>query len=269
MGGLGDFLLACPALQRLMAAGPVELLGRRERLQLGVDAGFAVKAHHMDDVGFDTLFTTPSDGLRAFLGRFSRVIVWMRDAVPLGQAIHACGVPEVHVFPGLPQEDWGGHASEYYLRCLGLNEGPSLQLNVAPAAEPHDVLVHPGSGGRHKNWPMMNFIKLEMELAKRARRVTWCLGPAEERFRVPAGARCVRPVSLSDAARELAAARVYVGNDSGITHLAAAVGCSTMALFGPTDPAVWAPRGGNVTVLRGEPWPEVEDVLAEVLRVAA
>ena len=43
--------------------------------------------------------------------------------------------------------------------------------------------------------------------------------------------------------------RVYLGNDSGVTHLAAAVGTPTLALFGPTSPAVWAPRGEHVGVL--------------------
>ena len=50
----------------------------------------------------------------------------------------------------------------------------------------------------------------------------------------------------------LAQAGVYVGNDSGVTHLAAATGAPTLALFGPTDPAVWAPIGERVRVLRGD-----------------
>ena len=67
--------------------------------------------------------------------------------------------------------------------------------------------------------------------------------------------------SLVELARELASARLYIGNDSGITHLAAAVGCPTIALFGPTDAAVWAPRGGHVTALTGSPFPKPSEVL--------
>jgi ADP-heptose:LPS heptosyltransferase len=50
----------------------------------------------------------------------------------------------------------------------------------------------------------------------------------------------------------LRSARVYIGNDSGITHLAAAAGAPVVAIFGPTDPAVWAPRGDRVRLVAGK-----------------
>jgi heptosyltransferase III len=67
--------------------------------------------------------------------------------------------------------------------------------------------------------------------------------------------RATRFENLFDLARWLAGAALYIGNDSGITHLAAAVGIPVIALFGPTSPDIWAPRGPNVTVLR-EPTPQ-------------
>ncbi|HNT87980.1 MAG TPA: glycosyltransferase family 9 protein, partial [Candidatus Hydrogenedentes bacterium] len=67
----------------------------------------------------------------------------------------------------------------------------------------------------------------------------------------------------------LAGARLYIGNDSGITHLAAAVGCPTVAVFGPTDPTVWAPRGARVHVVAGDPWPDAEAVLRDARAVLA
>ncbi len=57
-----------------------------------------------------------------------------------------------------------------------------------------------------------------------------------------------------------------MGNDSGPTHLAAAVGCPTVALFGPTDPARWAPVGAHVVAIddhaEGAAWPGVDRVEA-------
>jgi ADP-heptose:LPS heptosyltransferase len=84
------------------------------------------------------------------------------------------------------------------------------------------------------------------ELAARlAIPVRWCAGPEE----VLDGA--VRYENLYELAGWLASARVFIGNDSGITHLAAAVGTPVVAIFGPSDPAVWAPRGARVSVVSG------------------
>jgi ADP-heptose:LPS heptosyltransferase len=68
----------------------------------------------------------------------------------------------------------------------------------------------------------------------------------------------------------LAAARVYIGNDSGPTHLAAAAGTPVVALFGASDPAVWAPRGPRVEIaaaasLEAMPIDRVEALVYSIL----
>ncbi len=84
------------------------------------------------------------------------------------------------------------------------------------------------------------------ELAARlALPVRWCAGPQEVLD------DAVRFENLYELGCWLASARVYIGNDSGITHLAAAVGTPVVAIFGPTDAAVWGPRGERVSVLSG------------------
>ncbi|MBI4871613.1 MAG: glycosyltransferase family 9 protein [Candidatus Riflebacteria bacterium] len=78
------------------------------------------------------------------------------------------------------------------------------------------------------------------------------------------------PSSSLELARELAGAALHVGNDSGPTHLAAALGTPTIAIHGPTDPAVWAPRGRHVQALAPRPgsaWPEPDEVLEAALRL--
>jgi ADP-heptose:LPS heptosyltransferase len=75
--------------------------------------------------------------------------------------------------------------------------------------------------------------------------VRWCGGPDD-----PALEGAVHLDDLYELAGWLARARLYIGNDSGITHLAAAVGTPVLALFGPTDPAVWGPRGRNVRIAK-------------------
>ena len=130
------------------------------------------------------------------------------------------------------------------------------------------LAAHPGSGGKQKNWPAARFAELMAGCARKWGRVLaprWLLicGPADEQvcqevlnfLAAPVGAaakehpvipRLVRGVSLVHLAAILAACKGYVGNDSGVTHIAAAVGTPTLAVFGPTDPKIWGPVGPNV-----------------------
>jgi len=96
-------------------------------------------------------------------------------------------------------------------------------------------------------------------LASEGMEVVFLLGPAEmERFdssakvKIGTVGRILTSRSLADALAVLSCAGGYIGNDSGITHLAAAMGIRTVAVFGPTDPAVYAPVGPAVTILRSQ-----------------
>lgn len=264
IGAIGDFLLTGPTLPCLR---PVELLGRPERLGLAVAGGIADAAHDMDGVDFSSVFSAPSGRLRAFLAGFDRCVVWIRDDDGrIARNMAACGVPDFTVFPGLPPNDWTRHASEYYAACLNLGSVPPVRLDIAPSPAAPDVIVHPGSGGRHKIWPVEGYLEVTAVLEQRGLTVQWWAGPAEEDVPSP---RPARSGALLELASELAGARLYIGNDSGITHLAAAVGCPTVAIFGPTNPAVWAPRGSHVRILQGEgyPWPEASVVAEAALDV--
>jgi len=267
-GGIGDFLLCCPSIQALSRMFRVELLGRPDRLALAIEAGIAQKAHDIGAVGFESLFAAPNAAITSFPLRFRGAVVWMRDDDgALKRSLRSCGVPDAQVFPGLPPDDWDSHASEYYVKQLGLDAREPFRLALAGAHRDLDVVVHPGSGGNRKNWPMDRFLSLTEQLQALGRRVHWCLGPAEEHIRVPSGAERLATSCLTELARRLSCARAYVGNDSGITHLAAACGVPTTAIFGPTDPQVWAPRGRHVRVVQGEPWPGVEAVLRSLIIV--
>lgn len=264
VGAIGDFLLALPAIAALRTGGDMELAGHRERLALAVQGGIAHAAHSLDAIEFHTVFGAASEKLRDFASAFDHAIVWMRDPDnALQKGLAACGVEQVDVFPGLPETDWRHHASQYYAKCLGVAIPEKFLLDIAPMGMPLDVVIHPGSGSPGKNWPPENFDRLAADLRDTGRHVTWCRGPAElERRDLPrstgASLRCDSLVAL---AARLATARLYIGNDSGITHLAAALGVPTVAIFGPTNPAVWAPRGENVRVVTGDPWPTLDEVL--------
>ena len=118
------------------------------------------------------------------------------------------------------------------------------------------AVIHPGSGGRAKCWPLGRFIELARRLQADGRRAVFALGPAEVERWAPTELRAIADdfavltcPPLATLAGAAAGASAYVGNDSGVSHLAAAVGCPTVAIFGPTRPEHFAPIGPAVRVL--------------------
>ncbi len=261
-GGIGDFLLAYPTIAALAEDGPVTLAGNHNRLALAVSGGVAEAAHDLSALDFQSVFAEPSDRFLSFAQPFDRVVVWMNDADnAIAEAFRRAGVADVHVFPGLPPDTWSCHASEYYRACLGVPNNGAAVLRVEPSGPPLDVVIHPGSGSTRKNAPMDELLAWAGEIRRAGRRITWCVGPAErERLSdddlaqlVEAAGDSANPFlecgSLVELAQRLASARLYLGNDSGITHLTAALGIPTVAVFRCTDPAIWAPQGDHVTVV--------------------
>jgi ADP-heptose:LPS heptosyltransferase len=117
------------------------------------------------------------------------------------------------------------------------------------------LALAPGSGAREKNWPEENFVEVARWWRHTARGdVLALLGPVEqERGGVERLKQCclvARGLTLAQAAAFLQRSDLYLGNDSGLSHLAAAAGTPSVVLFGPSNPQQWAPRGKHVTVLR-------------------
>ena len=263
-GGIGDFILACPAVAALAAEGEVTLAGLRSRLELAVAAGLAAAAHDLDLIDFGSVFSAPSERLNNFLRDFDRAVVWMEDTdTQIQRAFQEAGVGETQCFPGLPRADCVSPAWHYYLQCLGLPIATPPHLDIEAAEGGGETILHPGSGGKKKCWGHGRFTWLAAALAEDGHRVRWCVGPAEEEMSLAPNMERLPPMSLADLGGHLAGARLYIGNDSGITHLAAAVGCPTIAIFGCTDPRVWGPSGAQVRILGGiNAWPCGKDVLA-------
>ncbi|MCC6794966.1 MAG: glycosyltransferase family 9 protein [Candidatus Hydrogenedentes bacterium] len=265
-GGIGDFLLFCPCLKRLAEEGPIELAGSdRDRLNLAVVAGIAETAHHLDDFDFASIFTTPTERFTRFASRYQRAIVWMNGPKQeIQKAFADSGVHDVRIFPGLPPNDRTRHASEYYSERLGYEKLPPLLLPFETDDYAHDVLIHAGSGAAKKNWPIDRYLALASALIDQGRSVEWIRGPAEERLNLPAAAQTLEVSSIVTLARHLTGTLLYVGNDSGVTHLAAACHCKTIAILGPTAPQVWAPLGEHVTVIANANWPTLDEVTSRI-----
>lgn len=138
-------------------------------------------------------------------------------------------------------------------------------LGAAWRAKP--VTVHPGSGGRGKIWPLRKWHALLRWLrAHFSHPVLAVLGPADGHLKPFAnelrklGVTIIEDVPLERLAAFLAESALYIGNDSGVSHLAAAMGTPTIVIFGPTRPEIWAPRGIRVEIVRSL-WSATENLV--------
>jgi len=195
------------------------------------------------------------------------------------------GSSEVMTLPLKAPKDFEGHLADFYVeQCFeqsGLSLGPEavrpddrlIQATRADVKKGHELLreagldpggkpvvIQPGSGGLKKCWHLDNFLAVAGELESRGMDVVFLLGPAElERYgksvikKIGSLSKCLAELSLADVLGLLSCAGAFIGNDSGVTHLAAGLGVRTFAVFGPTNPSAYSPIGPAVTVLKNGP----------------
>jgi len=139
------------------------------------------------------------------------------------------------------------------------------------------VALHPGSGGVHKCWPLKNFQQLAYSLTQQNYQVLFIVGPAEtDRFssetldQIASNFPLLKDLNLEQLSALLTACCAYVGNDSGISHLAGALNVPTIAIFGSSNPTHWKPLGQKVNICSGQStrkttWPQPQEVLSCLL----
>ena len=289
-GAVGDLVQALPTMAAVRAALPaatVTLVGRPERAALAVLAGAAERIVDLETCGLWRLMGEAADAPAPAVLDGADLVVdlltkgalaagFKKSTAGQGRPWHT-GLRIVSVDP-LPPEGWQRSAAAWIAgqvgEALGLDapcETPCIRLPQAaedaartlPASRgvgERFVAVHPGSGSTTKNWPLDRFQAVARRVRQETSRgIAWLIGPAEqERGTLPhaaSGDTVMADLALVEVAGLLALADAYLGNDSGITQIAAAVRrrdgrtTPTVALFGPTDPRVWAPRGEHVRVI--------------------
>jgi ADP-heptose:LPS heptosyltransferase len=245
---IGDFVLHLPALRALAAAHPeaqFTLVGYPAILSLARTFLPVQEIVSVESQPWSGLFSAPVPGIR-----YDAAWVWMKDSA-VAENLRRSGVPEV--FHRSPFPSAGQHAAEHLLKTVAL---PAPGLPDLWNAGSSRIVMHPGSGSPAKVWPHFE------ELARLMPESVILLGPCETPLRTANA--CLRNLSLPEVAEQLCRSRLFIGNDSGITHIAAYWGTPTAALFGPTDPAVWGPVGRRVKVLRKSSLKDVsiEDVMS-------
>ena len=260
-GAIGDCILSFPALEHLTAdytelwvsSTVVPLVRFANRVR-------AISSTGIDLVGIGDL--PISSELRKTLLGFDSIVSWYGANRPeFCEAIAALGVP-CQFHQALPPPEFAGSAIDFFAAQVGAPAGLVPKIEVQPGRRRDSIVIHPFSGSLRKNWPLDSYLQLA---AKLPLKVEWTAGPDEV---LP---EATRFESLADLAAWIAGARLYIGNDSGITHLAAAIGIKTLALFGPASTKAWAPRGDNVALVEGDPLSglPVPEVLAAANRLFA
>jgi heptosyltransferase-3 len=283
-GAIGDFILTLPAIAALRRQFPLahlEVLGYPHIAQLAVAGGLVDRVQPIEARGLAGFFArngTLEPELMDYFSEFELVISYLYDPDEIFKTnVGRCLVKQFIVGPHRPDETEPTHATRVFLKPLerlaifDADPVPRLSFNsqdgsgradlpVSPDAQQRvpTVVFHPGSGSEKKNWPEAKWSGLIQQIAATT---NWNLllvgGEAEGgRLRRLAGAmpsaRCslAQGLPLAELAQRIRSGMVFVGHDSGITHLAAAVGLPCVVLWADTNETIWRPLGQHVVVLR-------------------
>ncbi len=277
-GAIGDFILTLPALKALRHAyshAHVEILGYKHIAVLAENRFYAQAVRSIEHGPLASFFAKNSElpaELANYFASFDLIISYLYDPDGVFEMnLRRCGVE--NLIHGPAKIDHREHAARQLsrpLQTLGLCVD-DLSAKLYPSAEDRDaanawlghcarpiVAFHPGSGGERKNWPLENWINLGNHLLasedfRGSIVVVSGEADADQAARLQsiwknAAVRFAKNLPLPHLATVLEQT-IFVGHDSGISHLAAAAGANCVLLFGPTDPAVWAPANQNVRVI--------------------
>jgi len=270
-GALGDLICLGPALRAIARRhhdATLELMARPELARFAVGRMSIEAGHSIDRREVSSLFRNDAGAepaAHAFFGQFGRIYSFFAaDDHNFRRSLSAAASGEVSFHRFRPPGD--GHLSGLYLDSIGASGEPLESrvdlvrsdldsadevLHRVGAAHGKFCLVFPGSGSLTKNWPLDRFVKLASDVSSFVKPIA-ILGPAEPAMEPHFQERQVaalKGLELEVVAALAHRARAFVGNDSGVSHLAAAVRARGVVIFGPTDPTRWQPLG-EVTVLR-------------------
>ena len=258
-GALGDFVLTWPTLlclRRLLPDTPFLGLGKPDHLRLAqslrlVDLSFDAESKEL--MGF-----FEGSSLPAVFGDPDGAVLWLADGGGTAELLRPTATRPVVLikpFPASPTT----HIASYYLNTAASAYPVTPPADLAtlfpwrpPGGKRNGVLIHPGSGSVKKNFSSTFYLSLaEVIEASFHVEVSFLLGPVEQERGESAAyqktGKVIRPGSAVELAAALSQATLLIGNDTGPTHLAGALGVAVIALHKSTDPAIWGALGGGVT----------------------
>jgi len=275
-GAIGDFILTLPALKALREAYPdaaVDILGYKHIAELAERRFYADAVRSIEYgplSGFFAKGAALDRELREYFGSFDLVISYLFDPDGIFEAnLRKSGVRRILIGPArigtdthaarqltAPIQQLGISIQDYAAKLFPSSADRAFAREWLNTRPENVIALHPGSGSSSKNWMLDNWVKLGKELLGRQKSLLVICGEADQsQLQILQGkwrrgdVQFAINLSLPNLAAALAGT-VFVGHDSGISHIAAAAGAKSVVLFGPTDPAVWAPQGENVRIIR-------------------
>jgi ADP-heptose:LPS heptosyltransferase len=285
-GALGDFILALPALETLRKVFPhakSAIMGYPRILELVEKRFYAEEILSIDQKGMATFFVREGSldfTLSQFFKTFDLIVVFGKDGegIVIKNLRRVCEGQILHINP-FPPWDEEVHLTDHLLKQFAQHGFPASELNpklhlkesdrewamnywkgkrVTVEEQSKMIILHPGSGSKKKVWPLERFLNLARTLQDHlGSKILVVLGPAEgpEVQKAFEGMRptefiLAKGLTLLQLASVMEGCWFFIGNDSGISHMAAALGLPTIVIFGPTDQRVWSPRGEKTFVVQ-------------------
>mgnify|MGYP001773278902 CR=1 FL=1 len=294
-GAIGDIIVTLPTLEILRENYPdayIEVIGNYKYWEIAHNRYYVNTVSSGETRFLYEIYLRNREFSKETVNYFSSfdlVLAYISD--PEGivrENLIKIGVKRVIIYPPFPRGE-NQHAADYtalILREIELNVNPPLfpkihlsreDLNFAsrflfPFREYQPlVAIHPRTFG-HKGWAIEKFIEIGRWIENTLNgKSMWIIGPAEEEnikaieSNFPSSP-ILKFQSLPEVAAVLGSCHLYFGCDTGISHLAAAAGTRVLALFGPTNPRVWCPRGKNVLIVKSDEMPKIqEDKVEEII----
>jgi heptosyltransferase-3 len=288
-GSVAEFVLTCPVFAALRAQFPetgIEVLGYPRIAEIAKAAGLVDEVRSIETraaAGFFARNMPLDEDLSDYFAGFSIIFSYLYD--PDGYfEMNVSKVSTAQFISGRARPDEGGnlHASETFLKPLErlaifeADAVPQLKMNTAVATPTPKVVLHPNPETGPRAWPAAKWRDLAMALAEKGGHPLGLLGDASqvrmlESIKAELADGSVQIANAGDlpvVSAWLNGAQRFVGHDSGVTHLAAALGVRTVAVWGNSNAALWQPRGEKVVVLKnraGAIGVSREEVLTAVL----
>jgi heptosyltransferase-2 len=289
-GAIGDFILTLPAIAALRRQFPdayIEVLGYPHIIQLAVAGGLVDRARSIDARPLAAFFARSGpleEDWIDYFSEFDLIVSYLYDPDQIFRTnIARCTPAQFLVGPHRAQDKSDVHAAKVYLQPLErlaiFDADPVPRLSVStPSVTRNQLALHPGSGSESKNWPEAQWADLLQHLVHATDFNLLLVGGEAEGERLqrlaaalpPARTRVAQSLPLSELAGLLQGCTAFIGHDSGISHLAAALGLPGVLLWGDSAERVWRPPSEKMKVLRdpgGLGSLGVEEVLDELKKL--